>query len=382
MGRKLRSAGPAIALMAMALTAIAPASGARAGITAAQSAAAADSAVASGATVGQLNGVAAISAGDVWAVGYRGDSPATNRTLIMHWNGERWSVVTSPKPIAGVLTGVTAVSAHDAWAVGVATNAAGAHPKALVMHWNGKSWQRQASASAVAGVLAGVAATAKTAWAVGATTSAPALTLHLIAGRWYVIPTPNFQLASLNSVVMGHGGITWAAGSSFYANSYHGLIVHWTGRTWKPVASPLQGPGNIQFGIAAGPRGAMWAVGDYWSSTSTLLHGTSMLWDGKKWHNVSVPLAPNHDQRLSGVTFIPGGTAWAVGRDSGRSVILHWNGKAWTRSASPNLGSGGTDLYSVAAISKNDAWAVGFSWFDSAEPPQITILHWNGQFWS
>ena len=379
MGRVFRPARLAFLLAAVALAAIAPVHIAAATGTARLSAA--RSAVPAGAVAGELNGVAAASAKDAWAVGYTGDSAATDRTLILHWNGRRWSLATSFTPVHGTLMAVTAVSADDAWAVGDFTNAAGSDPKALVVHWNGKVWRRQGGAPPAAGSLLAVAATKNAVWAVGASAGAPALTERLVGGHWYLVPIAAFQLASLNAVVIT-GGTVWAAGWTFYSNSYHGLLVRWNGTMWKAVGSPLQGPGNILYAIGARRAGALWAVGDYWNSVTAKLHGTSMLRNSTTWRNVLVPVPPSPDQELSGVAFIPGGTAWAVGKESGRSVILHWAGTAWSRSGSPNLGSGGTVLAAVAATSARDAWTVGFSWFDSNEPPVIAILHWNGRTWA
>ena len=38
---------------------------------------------------GQLNGVAATAPGNAWAVGFTG--VLTQKTLILHWNGKKWS---------------------------------------------------------------------------------------------------------------------------------------------------------------------------------------------------------------------------------------------------------------------------------------------------
>jgi hypothetical protein len=367
----------AIFMSAIALAAIAPANSAGAEIPAAHYA---DSLRG---TVGELNGVAATSAGDAWAVGYTGDSPTTDRTLILHWDGRKWSPVTSPKRAIGMLSAVSAVSADDVWAVGVSTNGKGTDPKALVLHWNGKAWGRQSGAPALAGGLLGVAATAKTVWAVGGSTGSPATTMQLTGGRWYVVPTTAFALATLSSVAITRGVTAWADGISFFSNSYHGLLLRWNGTLWKSVRMPLQGAGNVLYALGAAPNGALWAVGDYWSSVTTRLNGTSMRWNGKTWQNVAVPAPHSNNEELFGVTFVPGGTAWAVGRDNGRSVILRWTGKAWSRLTSPNLGSGGTGLYAVAATSVRNAWAVGFSWSTTAAaPPVVAILHWNGKNWS
>ena len=47
-----------------------------------------------------LNGVAAISASNIWAVGGYGNG-STTQTLIEHWNGTRWQVVASPNVGSG-----------------------------------------------------------------------------------------------------------------------------------------------------------------------------------------------------------------------------------------------------------------------------------------
>src|SRR2546429_116361 len=58
-----------------------------------------------------LSGVAVVSASDIWAVGSSGSQRSGAQTLIEHWNGSSWSVVTSPNPgsIYNTLYGVTAV---------------------------------------------------------------------------------------------------------------------------------------------------------------------------------------------------------------------------------------------------------------------------------
>ena len=72
-----------------------------------------------------LNGVTAVSANDVWAVGaYANKSSRIDQTLIEHWNGTDWIVVPSPSVGTGynVLNGVTRIPAGEMWAVGYAGN--------------------------------------------------------------------------------------------------------------------------------------------------------------------------------------------------------------------------------------------------------------------
>jgi hypothetical protein len=89
-----------------------------------------------------LNGVAAVSSNDYWAVGYY-YNPQLNayRTLIEHWNGSSWSVVTSPNASSynHILNDVTVVSANDIWAVGFYMNGPSGG-KTLTLHYNGTDW--------------------------------------------------------------------------------------------------------------------------------------------------------------------------------------------------------------------------------------------------
>ena len=55
---------------------------------------------------------------DVWAVGHYIDV-ATYATLLLHWDGSAWTVVTTPDPSTySILDRVWATSAKDVWAVG------------------------------------------------------------------------------------------------------------------------------------------------------------------------------------------------------------------------------------------------------------------------
>jgi hypothetical protein len=122
------------------------------------------------ARIGALSGVAATSAGDVWAVGCAGHCfgpMATTRTMIVHWNGTAWKYVASPSPASNsVLAAVTATSASDTWAVGYTRN----KYRTLIERWNGAAWQQVSSPTpGQFSQLVGVTATsASNAWAVGA----------------------------------------------------------------------------------------------------------------------------------------------------------------------------------------------------------------------
>jgi hypothetical protein len=123
-----------------------------------------------GTTFNALQGVSVISACDAWAVGFEFSGSGTEQTLIEHWDGSAWKVVSSPDPGSNtnVLTSVRAVSATCSWAVGSYSDSAGY--KTLILHWNGTKWRRVPSPNSSAPVnsLAAVAAASRTdVWAVG-----------------------------------------------------------------------------------------------------------------------------------------------------------------------------------------------------------------------
>ena len=93
-----------------------------------------------------LNGVAAVSATDAWAVGFYGhdvgDGGTAGKPLVLHWDGTSWTKAKAPFfGTSSGLRSVSALSATDIWAVGgVFSN--GAAGTTLILHWNGTAWTR------------------------------------------------------------------------------------------------------------------------------------------------------------------------------------------------------------------------------------------------
>ena len=115
-----------------------------------------------------LDGVAATSDKDAWAVGEFSMSNGEGRTIALHWNGRAWKTVPSPNPsFETELSSVAAISAKNAWAVG--RYRVGSADQTLIVRWNGRAWKRVASPTASGiSLLTGVAASsASNVWAVG-----------------------------------------------------------------------------------------------------------------------------------------------------------------------------------------------------------------------
>ncbi|HEY6291927.1 MAG TPA: hypothetical protein VI455_10260 [Terriglobia bacterium] len=147
----------------------------------------------------QLNAVLALAPDDAWAVGFSTPVPqAATLTLIEHWDGVSWTVVPSPNvgPNSGYqsnrLLGITAVSSTDVWAFGsyFAANGSG-HQMTLLLHWDGDTWSIVPSPNPTRGgflsdlLWAGVVPSPDNVWIVGAEDEAPhegTLAIHATTG--------------------------------------------------------------------------------------------------------------------------------------------------------------------------------------------------------
>lgn len=119
-----------------------------------------------------LTAIAAISSTDIWAVGHS-ETNITDVPLIEHYDGQGWSIVSSPYPPPSEfneLYAVAAISANDVWAVGYENeNSSGQYGGALTEHWDGTSWSLvSAPDPGNAAELLGATTLNGSLWAVGA----------------------------------------------------------------------------------------------------------------------------------------------------------------------------------------------------------------------
>jgi hypothetical protein len=193
-----------------------------------------------------LSGVAATSATDVWAVGDGFGGPVTASaaraalvsrgaravraagpdlvSIILHWNGTKWSQLKSPNPgTENLLNAVGARSRTSALAVGT-TKAADGSFHTLAARWNGKTWTTVPSDS-------------------------PGLSGPM---------TSDF----LTGITMTSPANAWAVGDMDNAGSLHALLEHWNGSRWTTVQGA--GPDGVSelIGVAASSASSAWAVGD------------------------------------------------------------------------------------------------------------------------
>jgi hypothetical protein len=288
--------------------------------------------------------------------------------------------------VSGRLNGVAAISASNAWAVG-GTGLFASTSMSLIAHWNGIAWKREPTSAPARSILNGVAATsASNVWAVGSTGSGKTLILHWNGTSWKPVPSPSpGTYASLASVAATSARNAWAVGN---AGPFKTLILHWNGTVWKQVPSPNPEIGNYErflTGVAVTSVSNAWAVGGIGCgcgpATALILH-----WNGKRW--IARKWQPYMGSGLRGMSAFSARSVWIVGGagegDGPMSTwILHWNGTSLKQMPSPSPGDrsmgGGAWLASVAVTSAHSAWAVGG--YAIASGSRTLILHWNGTAW-
>jgi hypothetical protein len=275
-----------------------------------------------------LTDVAAASADDIWAVGYRFvDLHLT--PLVMHLTGNGWALVDAGGTGGGsaVFTSVAAAGPDDVWAAG--WSEAGGPPQALLEHWDGTAW------SIVSGGDPGAAASALT-----------ALT------------------------ALGPNDV-WAVGYLDEATDQT-LIEHWDGSTWSIVAG--ENPGdtfNTLRAVSAASPFDIWAVGTKLDAAADRYDTLAEHWDGTAWHAAPAPSGPKEGQ-LTAVADVGAAHVWAAGSSHG-DLLMDWLCPVQVTDSgfSPNAvvaGQGSSVMWVVpsdAASSHDLADATGLGLFDS-----------------
>jgi hypothetical protein len=324
-----------------------------------------------------LNGVAALSTNNVWAVGAYGNGNGSF-TLMQHWTGTQWQVVASPNvkgSLADSLSGIVAIAANNIWAVGSYNNASN-NSQTLIEHWNGSKWNIVSSPNvlSVGNSLAAISAVSATdVWAVGSVSGAngfQTLMEHWNGSKWSIGSSSSTgRLAGVAAIASNN---VWAIGSVSGTNGIQTLIEHWNGSVWSVVRS--SGPGraiNILNGVTAISASNIWAVGEDTNSAAPSAEFNPLIehWNGSNWSVVNSPLQGTSDS-LNGIAAVSSTNIWTVGNyRSGidptgpySTLIEHWNGGTWKVVTSPSPGAVASDLAAAARVpATNSVWAVGYT---------------------
>jgi len=267
---------------------------------------------------GTLVAVWASGATDAWAGGDDG--------LLLHWDGQAWSVVD-----AGTTNHIASIwgsGPSDVWA---AAGGLGGPNTANLVRWNGSAWSP---------VDAGTTMNLKSVWGTGpndvwaAGASGVAGTIqHFDGSSW------SNAWSSVETAPQGLFGSSsndiWIVGAEIYPTDGDHFILHGAGGSFSDVASGVTQ--YLRSGFSAGPSDA-WAIG-----LGGLLH-----WNGSAWSAATSPLAAGD----GGVWGLSSSFVLAA---SGRR-IAQWNGATWTTVHDDDVGA---TLSGVGGADATHLWAVG-----------------------
>jgi hypothetical protein len=349
-----------------------------------------------------LSNVTCASASDCWAVGRYFNDNWIVQTLVEHWDGNSWSLVTSENVSTtqdSVLYAVTCTSGSNCWAVGYYNDSGN---KALIERWDGTSWKIDTSTSNLpaSSTLSAIACTSSSqCWAVGFSGDGFTIAKTLIAqwngASWSVVPAAAGSANNfLNSVTCVSASECWAVGvqASSATAGYQTLVERWNGTFWSIVAAPNPSSIAIVASVTCTSSTACWLAGSYYAGHNAD-HTFAERWDGTSWAIIPTanvpPTATNN--LMWGVSCPSASDCWAVGYYlSGvffQTLIEHWDGASWTIVDSPNVNEINNVLYSVSCVSSSDCWALGhyFSPSNSVDNEgsfQTLIEHWDGTSWT
>jgi hypothetical protein len=283
-----------------------------------------------------LTAVTAVSSNNVWAVGYFFSCTSLLKPMVQHWNGVQWSVVPTPTINTNdnaAFNSIVAVAANDIYAVGYKPASNGA-VLTLIEHWDGVAWSVVSSPNGnnTGNVLTSVTANSPTdIWAVGDQVApgveVRTLALHFDGGAWSVVPTPNpvhggnLTQNVLTSVVAVAPNDVTAVGFTSANQTVLTMVQHWDGTSWTVVSSPnvsnTAGSFNTLRAITAVNGSDLYAVGFYSNSTTKGQQlGLVLHFDGGTWSVISSP-GKATAQQLNGVFARAGdGDVWAAGAAS------------------------------------------------------------------
>jgi hypothetical protein len=278
-----------------------------------------------------LLGVAAFSSSEAWAVGYtRTSQYDPPRTLILHFTGDRWRTVSSPNPgpYDNTLYSVVALAPDDVWAGGWYYDAQH-FGRSLVVHWDGTRWSQVATP--VSGTFDAVQALSATGpddvWAAGRTAVNGvyvAYSMHWDGSQWSVVSMPG--VSGRGTQIRGLAAIApddvWAVGDS----QNRSLMEHWDGTSWRIVNGvDLGAHYNVTWGVSARTGSAVWAVGYRYDDAGVV--AMVQRWDGQSWRLEPMPTQSGVMPSLFAVSGAPSGALWAVGlantTDGDRTLTLH-----------------------------------------------------------
>ncbi len=251
----------------------------------------------------RLNGLSAVSATDIWAVGESGK--------IIHYDGVSWIEIADVGSVD--LLSIAMVSATDGWAVG---------SSGKIYHYNGTTWSQFTDVGSQN--LNSISMLSSTyGWIVGGNGEI----YHYNGASWSSVTSPVTQ--QLNAVQVLSSTDAWIGGDS-------GKFLHYNGTSWSEIAD--LGGNNVE-SISLLSTSSGWGGGQ---------NGEIYRYDGTSW-TIFVDTGNQVWHADASLSLADG---WMLGTGG---EIRRWNGSVWNVFATPTQ----NDLRDVTMLTAQNGWAVG-----------------------
>ncbi|MGI5499879.1 WD40/YVTN/BNR-like repeat-containing protein [Lentzea sp. CA-135723] len=322
-----------------------------------------------------LQDVAALDAGNAWAVGTEAFDPAQESTtgvpLMLRWNGKTWSRTSLPVTQERVVfQRVAASSAKDVWVKGSPLYPNGS--AVLLWRYDGVTWTEVpyppgATPSNLS--IRDLSVVDGHAWLVGHRGNAPVF--HEWNGSTWLEhqpPTecvaggsfPNFCFA--NTVKAFAPDDVWAAGNGWWNGFMGPVLFHWNGTAWRTVDIGLNQQQLTIQSLDGLSSKDIWAVGDSggMGSGNVVVRG-----DGTTWQTVDGLQTPSTPAVAVGSNGVP----WVVARIPLPTFRSH-GPAGWAMAMAPvPAGASGVEYAAITGVpGTNRMIAVGYAGVQGTNP--------------
>jgi hypothetical protein len=316
-----------------------------------------------------LTAVTAVSQQDAWAGGLA--NRAGSHAFLQHWDGRTWSRVSLPAAVSkisyGQVSGLAASSASNVWAF------ISGHP-AAVARFNGTSWQVMREWPGEGFSITGATFGPRDVWMFGGLGPQTTGTWHYDGRRWSrpKMPLTAFGISRVSA------RDEWAIGERLTGRGeYAGGVERWNGRSWHTVPTGGLVPADTATRstalgqIFAQSRRSVWVTGTTYTGGFRHLRSFVLHWNGRKWRR----LTGSSDISL-GPAIIVAGRVQAVSQHvkltnqsyiDPAPAVVSATARRWTTLVMPRHPGRSLEINGMAAIpGTQSAWAVGGYFTDTA----------------
>jgi hypothetical protein len=334
------------------------------------------------------------------------DNGSGTVSLAEAWNGESWTVQSTPNPAGGsdaVLTGVACTSTTNCLAVGGYFAGSGIAPFAEL--WNGSTWSLETvplPTGARGGAFNSVSCVAARCTAVGEYADAGNQN-DALAEQWNGSSFATQAVAVLDATTNTLTAVSCspapakaceAVGWFFevdHAEVAMTLAERWDGTTWSEQSvpePPNADSGSYPTGISCTAPRACTSVGNAFDAADAPVAGWAQRWNGTQWvnQNLRSPKGAIFSQPAAVSCTTPAPPCTTVGDFANGTAFVSFaesrTGARWKPHPTPHpKGSTASGLSGVSCLSASACTAVGNS--SNSAGAEVTLAEaWDGTKWT